>query len=1044
MQVSNDATVRHLLQTRESSQFITTRIEQIILSVLTDNREHFIDTLLQKLDSLEALYSNQHTKSLRQLGDRIISVATEQNAEEIAHVRKIQLLLDQVHGLQDQVVKMNGERTEKTGATDTFKRYGTKKRFVDPSAPQFYSIFATVNLSDFEVKLKLIQTDAKVTQEMMTVMSRKMREIFAVVKEKVIGFSAMYRKRIHMLVKSEEKAKAKLAELQEHFDSSVVPKLLEKHKEQMAKQREDLMEKTAEVEQLKNDISKATHELKQASDEREQLLNAVHSFEKQSDAYESRILDLESEVASNRSVIENKTEENTELLRLIEQLKSENARLNQQLSEARSQNKELSGSVEKKQTENDKMKKNIEKLIRELDQNKEELDTTKRILEETEEQKSDVEEQLKEEKHKNNDLATKIHELEPRLQDTEQRLGQAKKELKSVTEENRDKTHQISEHEEKIEGLQRQIARLETSLAQAKSTNTRNESMITALEEKEANHERTIGSLEDQLKKEKTTTAVVRNDFLQAQNEISRQKASIETLNNEKDQLQQNLNDSRKQSSKLEAEISKLQGTVASLQSDMQDLTEKNKETEQKLAKSTDDKGEMKKQIKDLSKKITDNERKINEQNAHIDKQKQQKQSLKDKLNESQGQIQELERIKQKHEKKLAENEETIKTLEDNNRELTESLKDTSSKLKQSSEKESQQMKDIEELESKNDELRKVVDHIQNSIPVESMKDLPKAVSDAVKHKQTAEELMKMLSAKDRDSAIQKLEELAQQSGVLSAIQDILPSNLFDLPEHIKNLKEENNRLREQQQKVSQLLSGSSDTDIMRSVQEAIENQSKLTDQLKAATEFVSTVLAIMTGPSIAQTRLTFPLKQSVRDKLIDLVMRIKKRADTDHEQVERVLERARHAGYVGEDVIEAVSYIAMREIESERQQTLSMIGRELDDVQSLSASQKEAYAKDKEEARKKIAKLRESLADQIERASQREQELKEENDGLLKKCRELASDLETERKVREELGRIGAGLSYDKTYLTCKLSKNELRLITLAEQTARTNKPET
>ena len=1038
VQVSHDQTVRHLLQNRESSKFVTARIEQIVSSVLTDNREHFIDALLQKLQNFEALYSSQHTSSIRQIGDRILSVTNEQNMSEIGHVRTIQSLVEQVRGLQDEVVRLNGEKTDESVTTSDFKKFGIKKRYVDPAAPQFYSIFATVNLTDFKVKMKLIETDARVTKEMMVVMARKMREIFTIVKDKSVEYSAYYRAQIEKLKESEAKAKAKVAELKRHFDTSIVPKLLEQHSEAMTKQKRVLQEKVDEVEELKGMVAKMRTELKQSNNEREQLLNAVRTFEQQRESDEAKIQALKGEKASDKNAMAEKTNENEALVQMVQQLKADNAKLNHQLSMLRTQHKELQENLDQEHSQNVKLGKDIEGLNQKFAEEHESFETAKKVLDETEGTRKDLDKQLRDERQKNKDLAAKTSELELNLSQAEEQLAQTKQELRKEREDNRAKSNQIAEQEEQIADMQRHMTRLEGGLEHAKSKNDKNQVAITHLEEEKCANENTISQLQHQLKKEKAALENTKKELEQVKEESAVQKDEIAQTSRENDKVKDELERYRKTTAKLEDEIKKLSGQIHNMEEEGQEMAEKSAHMVKQLGQSATEQEEMKQQIEELNKKLDDAQAKINQHVVREKEQKHENKELKSKVNDLSGQIQELEQVKQRQEEKIANNEQVIQDLETKNENLEKEVKDVTSKVQQAAEQHAEQRKDIEQLQSEKQELQNLVDNIQSSVG--SAGNLPQAVNDAMKDKETAEILMDMLSAANRDEATKKLNELSEHSQVLKAIQDVLPTHdLADLPKFVQNLRDDTERLKAEKEKLSQMLSCDPNGDLSTTIQELIEQREKFTEQMNAAADFVSLVLSIITGPSIAQARLSFPLKQVIKDKLIDLVTRIKKRADTDHEQVDRVLEKARSAGYHGEDVMEAVAFISMREIEIERQQTLSMIGRELGDVQSLSASQKEAYAKDKAKSRKKIAKLRESLAEQMTKATQREQELKEENEELMKKNRELASDLETERKVREELGRIGAGLSYDKSYLTCKLSKNELRLITLAEQTSKT-----
>ena len=1042
IQVSHDQVVRRLMQERASSQFVTARIEEIVSAILTDSREKFIDVLLQKLQTFEALYSSEHTASIRALGDRILSVTDEQNRDEIAHVRKIQALTEQVRTLQGELVKLRGAEAAKSVDTEDIGRRWGQKTITDPTSAKFYTIYGRVNLSDFDLRVKLLQTDASTTREMVLVMSRKMKEIFAIVKEKTLANTAIIRNRIEKLQRAEEKAREKVAEMQKHFDNSVIPKLMAKHKETLTKHRKILQKRLNEIEQLKAELASAKSQLKAANVDKQQLQNVVGELEQQHESDETHIQALENEKISDKHMIQQKNDENEALTRLVEQLRAENQKLQQQLNESKTQQKNLQHDVKEKDKQISKMSRELEMLKNQVPREKQAREEALKNLEETEEKKNELERKLKQQKQKNRDLGRKIEDLEPRLHEAEQDLEKTRKELKATKEDNNAQSKQIGEQEQKIQDDSRQIARLESALEQARTKNNKNESAIAALEEEKANNQNAITDLERQLKKASAAADNVRKELMDVQMASARQESKLEAANQEKNRIQDECEKAQKQAAKLESEIKRLKNKVEELEAEGQKLTQNNQQMTQQLAKNSDDKEQMKKQIKDLNKKLSAAENKIDEEAANSRDQKQQNNALKSKMNDLQEKIKDLEKIKQKNENKLAENEQALQRLETKNEELTKAAKSASSKMKQAADKHMEQQKNADQLQKKVDEMQKILDDVKNVLPGKSIKDLPQVLNDAMNAKETANALMKLLSAANKEDAIKKLKDMKRQAEIIRRIQDLLPTqNIDEWPQYIKDLKEDNERLKNEQRRISQLLAGDSNVDISKTIQEIVEKQSKISEQLNAAADFISTVLSIMTGPSISQTRLVFPLRQTIQDKLIDLVTRIKRRADNDHEQIERVLEKAGNLGYEGDDVLEAAEYIAMRHIESERQQTVSMVGRELGDVKAITTSAKEAYSQEKAEDRKKIAKLKETLAQQMEKAAQREEELKEENDQLQRKVRQLSADLETEKRVREELGRIGAGLSTDKTYLQSKLSKNEMRLIEFAERMTESEK---
>lgn len=1042
LQVSHDPVVRRLMQDRASSQFVTTRIEEIIAGILIDSREKFIDVLLQRLQTLEALYSTDHTSTIRALGDKILSVTDEQNRDEIAHVRRIQALMEQVRTLQAEVVRLRGSEAERAIITDDIGKHNKRKGIYDLSSPKFYTVFANVNLTDFELRVKMIQTDAQTTKEMVLVMSRKMKEIFSIVKEKTIANTAIYRSRIEKLQKAEEKARAKVVEMQKHFDNSVIPKLLAKHKETLTKHRKTLQQRLNEIEQLKAELATAKSQLKTANIDRQQLQNVVGELEQQHEADDTHIQSLEHEKIKDKQTIQQKIDENEALQRTVEQLRAENQKLQQQLNESKAQNKNLQRNVKDKDQQISKVNKELEMLKAQLPREKQARETALKNLEETEEKKTELERKLKQHKQKNRDLQHKIEDLQPQLHQVEQDLVKTQQELKAAKEDNNAQLKQIGDQEQQIQDGARQIARLESALEQARSKNNKNESAIAALEDEKTKNQNAISNLERQLKKATTAADNVRKELMDVQMASARQETKLEATNKERNRAQDELEKAQKEVAKLESEVKKLNQKLEEVEAEGQKMTHNNQQMTQQLAKQEDDKEQMKKQIKDLTKKLNTAENKIDEEAANSRDQKQQNNALKSKMGDLQEKIRELEKVRKTNENKLAENEQAIQNLEAKNEELTKAAKTASSKMRQASEKQMEEQRNAENLQRKVDEMQKVIDQVKNALPGKSTKDIPQLINEAMTAKQTAEAIMKALSASNKDDAIKKLKELKRQADIIRRIQELLPTqSIEEWPHYIKDIIEDNNRLKAEQKRISQLLAGDSNVDISKTIQEIVEKQSKISEQLNAAADFISAVLSIMTGPSMSQTRLVFPLKQTIQDKLLDLVTRIKRRADNDHTQVERVLEKARNLGYEGDDVVEAAEYIATRHIEIERQQTVSMVGRELGDVKAITTSAKEAYSQDKADSRKKIAKLKETLAQQMEKSAQREEELKEENDQLQRKVRQLTADLETEKRVREELGRIGAGLSSDKTYLRSKLNKNEMRLVEFAEKMSESDK---
>ena len=90
-----------------------------------------------------------------------------------------------------------------------------------------------------------------------------------------------------------------------------------------------------------------------------------------------------------------------------------------------------------------------------------------------------------------------------------------------------------------------------------------------------------------------------------------------------------------------------------------------------------------------------------------------------------------------------------------------------------------------------------------------------------VRAKQASDAIMKTLSVANKEDAVKSLNEMKRQADVIKNIQELIPSqNVAEWPKYIKTLKEENDRLRAEQKRISQLLASDSSVDISKTIQE--------------------------------------------------------------------------------------------------------------------------------------------------------------------------------------------------------------------------------
>lgn len=1034
IQVSHDPIVRNLLQDKASSQFISNRIEEIIKDVLVDDREKFIDVLLQKLQAFETLYSAEHTKNIRELGSRMISVSDEQTTEEISNIRRIQLLIEQVNSLQKELVTLRAKKTDDLVNVDEIDGKTRPRRYrYDPASPQFYHIYARVDLTNFELKVKMIQTESKAVREMMVVLSNKMKQIFSVVKTKTLQNAKSLERRVEAADEAVKRANAKAAELQKHFDKSVIPQLINKQKETVTKYKKMLQQRLGEIEKLKLQLAETNANLKESNTQGQQLKNIIASLEQQHEEDENHINTLQDEKINNKQSIQEKNEEIAQNNKLIDQLKEQNANLTSILQSSQDEGRSQKEKLHQKDLEIQKLTRELQELKEQVPKAKEVNDNITKELNQTKDQKFQLEQQLNDTQQRNQELDEKIQDLTPKLEQTTNDLQQTKNQLQRAQAEIESKDHQIEEKNDEIANKTQQIIQLEKIINDAKLLSQKQDDEITNLQLLNNQHSTKIESLQNKLKSANQTNDQLRKEIQDHEQNATRQNSKISEVGQLKSQLENEKEKLERANNKLSSELKKTKKDLEDVEAELSKLNQAKQQMQQQISQQVEAQDEMQQKLRKLKSQLKDAENKVEDEVAAAKEHKSKNTRLATHVNELEDDLKSMQLEKQRSDKQLRENEQAIHKLERENANLDKDLRAIKEKANQQAEMNRDQQKKLDNLTNSNNQMQKVLNDIQHVVQTKNLKDLPKVIQGLFDGNNLAEQIMKLLGTRNYDEVIQVLNEMKKQSETLKIIQDLLPINdPHEFAQKYNAMEKDNELLKAEQKRISQLLSTEAGVDISKTIQEIIEKQSKVQEQLTNAAEFISTILTIMTGPSLSQTRLVFPLKKTMEDKLIDLVTRIKKRADNDHEKIEELFSRANALGYDGDDVIEAAEFIAMRTSETERQITLQTVGQQLGDVRNISQTEAQAYQKERAQSKKMISKLRESLQQQMDQTKIKEEELLDQIDDLKKHNRRLQSDLETEKHLREELGRLGAGLPADQKFLRSKLNEKEFHLMEL------------
>ncbi|OHS94084.1 hypothetical protein TRFO_11336 [Tritrichomonas foetus] len=869
-----------------------------------------------------------------------------------------------------------------------------------------------------------------------------MHQIFDIVKDKTLQHTKLYRTKIESLQNEVTRSKSKVAELQSHFDESVIPQLLEKQKEASAKHKKILQQRMNEIEELKAHLISANTNLRTLTSENGQLKSAITALEQQHEDDDHQFNEIQEERMKDKQTIAKQNDDILALTQQIEQLKLDHNRAKANFTQAQEELTRVKQNHEEKEQEIQQITLQLKKLNDQIPKEKEAAKLANQELAFIKSQNESLNKELDLIKVSNRELDNKVREIQPKLDQASAELNTVKNKLKKAKEENEQKSKEISETNDNLYKVKAELSSLQFISKNKEDENSK-------LQNEKKNLQFHIEELENKIKNENQANEKLKKELNEEKMNSSRQSTKIESLSNAKESLQSELDNMNQQNSKYENEIRRIKESLQNFENENKKLIESKQQLQQKISNDSEEVEQLNKKIKDLSRQLKEVTVRAEEENAFSNEQKRLNLNLKGKIEELEETLHNLQSVKERNEKTIIKNEDNIRELEAKIESMVNQNKNYSENLKRQQDANNLNEREINTLQKANNEMQEVINAIRASMPnIRSIDDIPREINRLKNLANMGECISKAMgytngiNDEDIDHILANIEEMKKNNKTMKKIQSIIEAkNHDDLLKQIQTLKEENERLKAEYRRISSLISSDANIDISKTIEEIIDKQNQLSNDLSQAADFISSLLNIITGPSSNPTRLAFPLKKSIESRLIDLVTRIKKRADSDRDQIDKALEKARSYGYDGESVTEAAEFIVAREAESERQQTLSMIGRELGDVRNLSNSEKQSYIKKNEELKKKIVKLREALSQQMEKTRKSEEELLDEIDTLQREIRQLKSDLETERKVREEITRLGAGLSSDTSYLRSKLSQKELRLVDFAEKMSKSEK---
>ena len=1037
LKISDDRIVRQMLQDRTSGKFIAKRLQEIVQQVIYDDREVFIDVLVQKLGQYESLYSESQTNKVKELGNKILAISDEQNAGEVQNMRRMQSLVEQVQALQAELIAVreaNADRNVDIADIEATPKTRLLDPDYNPSSPTFMHIFGTVDLTDLQVKLKLIETDAATSKKLVHLFITKIQKVFSVMKTKTKQFARTYAKKVAEVDRKSKKETSKAAEVKRHYEEEVIPQILEKHKDSLEKHKRLNQERMNEIEVMRALLQEKEEEIKAMKMKQRKLQSENETLNRHVADSEEKIAEMSKEIQKQKETIQsgiNKLQEQNSELREVQEEK---------LRHIETQ-KQLTMNMETLRNNLDDATRQIESLETELEQAKIVIPRTEKALQVANKEVDDlkhVNNQLNEaataSKRQISDLQRNVTKVQSQLEAAQQELKETKQSLDHEIDENAERKRNIDSLKRDIETHKQTIAKLQNEQASLKTTTAKKNDIINDLEEERGRMQSVISDLESQVKRVSDENQRLSRQVKDQTTANNKQKIQVDSAKEENEKLKETLRQATKKCTNMEGDLKVLQRQLENAKSEVEELTHTKDSNEQQMSLLKEEKEEMKRKLRELSANMRDTQAQdrdtIQEAKRENKQLKRENQEMTSRIAELESSVKTLKKQKQEKDAAIADRERAIS-------ELTQDKASLTSKQEKLSEKSKKDQTQINALTKENKEFRRVFDDLQGIAPsdVKEPGDLPAYLRDLIKDREQKQSMLSNLGVARTDDVHDVIDSMRQKADTIAAIGRVLGESSADaLPGRIEELRESYEKVKAEHKKIMSML-GDGSGDMANRINELISKHAQLDEQLKTAGEFLRDVLEKVCGPLNSSIKLSFPLRQAVRDKLLALVSEIKSKCNEDHEQIHRVLQKAMSMGYDGNDCVEACSYIATRLSDVEKQKTLEVVNKEMNDVNVALEREKALHSKDIQSLKKRNKELRAAIAQQQGNSTKREEELSDQIQELERKVRELTDALSTERRVREELGRIGAGYSADSKYLRSKLSANELRLITFVQK---------
>ena len=109
--VGGDRFIAQMFQDEDSAIYVSNRICEIVYHVLADEREKFVNSLMERVRAVEAFFGESKAHEIIAIGNRLIEMTSQQTEKEAEQRERIKILNEQLHAVQCELSSLNAAET---------------------------------------------------------------------------------------------------------------------------------------------------------------------------------------------------------------------------------------------------------------------------------------------------------------------------------------------------------------------------------------------------------------------------------------------------------------------------------------------------------------------------------------------------------------------------------------------------------------------------------------------------------------------------------------------------------------------------------------------------------------------------------------------------------------------------------------------------------------------------------------------------------------------------------------------------------------------